>query len=215
MLGAPSPPTRSQIDEVLASCELRRDPRLLSRVETYLGSLAKWNTRMNLTSIREPVDVMKVLLAESFFAATLVNQPEGPILDVGSGAGFPGLAMAVYRPELELILLEPRKKRAAFLSALRRQLGLAQVEVWNRRIEECAVCDFSERPAVLTMRAVGGIKEVLKESASLLQGSGEIVLFSSVQAAKGTMAELEGVHWRAPSPIPWHPEHVVLLGHLR
>ena len=117
---------------------------------------------MNLTGIRQPVDVLKILFAESFFAAVLVGDPQGAILDVGSGAGFPGLAMAVYRPELKLILLEPRKKRAAFLAALRRELGLAGVSVWNRRLEECVVADFSDLPTVLTMRAVGQISEVIE-----------------------------------------------------
>ncbi len=119
-MAAPSPLTHAQINDILSSCGLECDSALVGRVETYLRFLAKWNARMNLTAIRAPLDVVKILLAESFFAAVLVENPQGPILDIGSGAGFPGLAMAVYRPELELILLEPRKKRAAFLVALRR-----------------------------------------------------------------------------------------------
>ena len=124
-LVASSPLTHAQINEILTDCGLECDSALVGRVEIYLSFLAKWNARMNLTAVQAPVDVLKTLLGESFFAAALVEEPEGPILDIGSGAGFPGLAMAVYRPELELILLEPRKKRAAFLAALRRELGLS------------------------------------------------------------------------------------------
>lgn len=168
---------------------------------------------MNLTAIQSPVDVLKTLFAESFFAAVLVGDPQGPILDIGSGAGFPGLAMAVYRPELNLILLEPRRKRAAFLAALRRDLGLARVSVWNRRLEDCVKADFSELPAVLTMRAVGGIGAVVERGARLLRGDRRILLFSSVWAAGVTMESVEGVCWQAQVPMPWDPAHVILLGH--
>jgi 16S rRNA (guanine527-N7)-methyltransferase len=170
---------------------------------------------MNLTAIRSSVDVLKILFAESFFAAGLLENPVGPVLDVGSGAGFPGLAMAVYRPELKLILLEPRKKRAAFLAALRRELRLAGVSVWNRKLEECVAADFSEFPAALTMRAVGGIAEVVERVAPFLQGDRRVLLFSSVQAAKSTMDHVKDVCWQPQVPIPWNPAHVILLGHAR
>ena len=205
--------TPEQITQILSDCRLDCDAALLERVQTYLQFLAKWNARMNLTGIQQPVDVLKILFAESFFAAVLVGDPQGAILDVGSGAGFPGLAMAVYRPELKLILLEPRKKRAAFLAALRRELGLAGVSVWNRRLEECVVADFSDLPTVLTMRAVGQISEVIKHGAPLLRGDRRILLFSSVQAAKPAMQDTKGVCWQPEVPIPWDPAHLILLGH--
>jgi len=214
-LAAPSHLSPAQIKEVLLSCGLASDSALVGRVETYLRFLAKWNARMNLTAIQAPLDVLKILLAESFFASVLVDNPQGPILDIGSGAGFPGLAMAVYRPELKVILLEPRKKRAAFLAALRRELGLEGVKVWNRRLEECATSHFSERPAVLTMRAVGAIADVVERGIRFLQGSRSVVLFSSVQRAEATMEGVQEVCWRPPSPIPWNPDHLILLGQAR
>jgi 16S rRNA (guanine527-N7)-methyltransferase len=210
---APSPLTPEQIRQILYDCRLECDSALAERVQTYLEFLAKWNARMNLTAIQHPIEVLKVLLAESFFAAVLVGDPKGAILDIGSGAGFPGLAMAVYRPELELILLEPRGKRAAFLAALRRELGLAKLAVWNQRLEECAKADFSELPTVLTMRAVGGIEKVVERGATFLQGERRILLFSSVQTAKSTMDDVKGVCWQPEVPIPWEPTHLILLGH--
>jgi 16S rRNA (guanine527-N7)-methyltransferase len=205
--------TPEQINQILSECWLECDAALLERVQTYLQFLAKWNSSMNLTAIRHPVDVLKTLFGESFFAAMLIGDPQGPILDVGSGAGFPGLAMAVYRPELKLILLEPRKKRAAFLAALRRELGLAGISVWNRRLEECVVADFSDLPTVLTMRAVGRISEVIERGAPLLGGDRRVLLFSSVQAAKPAMGDTKAVCWQPEVPIPWNPAHLILLGH--
>ena len=212
---APSLLTSEQIGQILSNCGLECDSLLVERVQTYLQFLAKWNARMNLTAIQSPVDVLKTLFAESFFAAVLVADPKGAILDIGSGAGFPGLAMAVYRPELKLILLEPRKKRAAFLAALRRELGLTRVSVSNRRLEECVVADFSELPTVLTMRGIGPIAEVVGRGVPFLQGDRRVLLFSSVQAAKSTTDDLNWVRWRPASPIPWNTDHLILLGEVR
>ncbi|MGH9426131.1 MAG: 16S rRNA (guanine(527)-N(7))-methyltransferase RsmG [Terriglobia bacterium] len=214
-LAASSSLTPAQINEVLNSCGLESDSALVGRVATYLKFLAKWNARMNLTAIQAPLDVLRNLLAESFFAAVLVGDLEGPILDIGSGAGFPGLAMAVYRPELKLILLEPRKKRSAFLAALRRELGLTRVAVWNRRLEDCATADFAELPTLLTMRAVGRVKEMVEQGIPLLEGSRRILLFSSLRAAKASIEGMKGICWRRPSLVPWNPEHVLLLGEVQ
>ena len=209
----PSVLTTEEISQILSDFGLECDSLTIERVETYLRFLSKWNVRMNLTAIQSQVDVLKILFAESFFAAALVGDPTGPVLDIGSGAGFPGLAMAVCRPELNLILLEPRKKRAAFLSALRRELGLRGVAVWNYRLEDCAMANFSELPAVLTMRAVGRIGTVVRRGARLLQGDRRSLLFSRIQAAKSTMENVEAVCWQPEVPIPWNPSHVILLGH--
>lgn len=211
-MAAFSPLTLSQINEVLCSCGLECDSTLLGRVETYLRFLAKWNAQMNLTAIQAPLEMLKILLAESFFAAEVVGDPRGPILDIGSGAGIPGLALAVYHPELDVILLEPRKKRAAFLTALRRQLGLTRVAVWNRRLEECDASCFPELPTLLTMRAVGDVKRVVERGIGLLRGSRQVLLFSSLQAAKASIEGIRGICWRRPSIVPWNPEHVLILG---
>lgn len=197
---------------MLCSCGLECDSALLERVETYLRFLAKWNSQMNLTAIQAPLEMLKILLAESFFAAELVGDPKGPILDIGSGAGIPGLALAVYHPELDLILLEPRKKRAAFLTALRRELGLTRVAVWSRRLEECDASNFSELPTLLTMRAVGDVKRLVERGTRLLRGSRQVLLFSSLQAAKATIESIPGICWRRPSMVPWNPEHVLIFG---
>ena len=204
--------SRNQIAEVLRECDLECGAELVLRVEVYLRFLSKWNSRMNLTGLRSSEEILRVLMAESFFAASLVENAEGSILDIGSGAGFPGLAMSVYRPEMQLVLLEPRKKRAAFLSALRRELGLSRVTVWGRKLEECSPGDFSTPPTVLTMRAVGAFSEVIGCGIHLLQGSRRVLLFSSIAGAEGIMGGIQSVLWSPPHSVRWNPQHVVLLG---
>ncbi|MCI0620424.1 MAG: 16S rRNA (guanine(527)-N(7))-methyltransferase RsmG [Acidobacteria bacterium] len=204
-----------EIEEVLLQCGLESSSGLVARVETYLRVLGKWNERMNLTAIQEPRGLLRTLFAESFFAATLLEATEIPILDIGSGAGFPGLAIAVYRPELELILLEPQRKRAAFLTAMRRELGLEGVLVWPRRLEDCVRGDFSRLPAVLTTRAVGDVAQLVGSGSRLLRHAGKVLLFSSVHTAEGTMKRLPSVSWRTPRGVPWNPQHLLLLGEVQ
>lgn len=206
--------SQEEIGEVLTRCGLTWNPLLLERAEAYLVFLEKWSARINLTAMRDPLGVLEVLLAESFFGAQFVGNPAGPVLDIGSGAGFPGLAIAAYRSELDVILLEPRQRRAAFLTAMRRKLGLPNVTVWSRRVEECSPSDFPVLPGVLTMRAVGLSRRVVVPAFRLLGGAGRIVLFSSAQAAKGTMEKVPVVRWQRPIAVPWNPAHVVLVGEI-
>jgi 16S rRNA G527 N7-methylase RsmG len=133
--------TAPEIQAVLRECALNASAGLAEAVRTYLALLLKWNQRANLTGLDRPAALLKTLFAESFYAATLLEPTDGPVLDVGSGAGFPGMAMHLYRPELPMILLEPRKKRAAFLAAVRRELGLSAVTVWSRRLWRSPKCD--------------------------------------------------------------------------
>ena len=107
------------------------------RVEIYLGLLEQWNRKMNLTGLQDRADILRDLFAESFLAAPLLAEEDSPLLDVGSGAGFPGMALKIYRPELTVHLVEPRRKRAAFLETVRRRLGLEGVAVLHKRLEEC------------------------------------------------------------------------------
>ena len=214
-MASPSVLTPAQISAVLSSCKLKADSALVNRVQGYVRSLERWNRRINLTAIQDPIEIMKVLLAESFFAAELIGNSNGPLLDIGSGAGFPGLAMAIYRPGLEAILLEPRKKRAAFLSALRRELGLSLVSVWDRRLDECVAADFARLPTLLTMRGVGPKTQLVEEGAQFLRGSRNVLLFSSLRAAEATMDGLSSVGWQSPRPVPWNPNHVILFGQVK
>ena len=176
-----------------------------------MGLLDKWNQRINLTSIKDTVQLVTTLFAESFYATTLLGPLDSPILDVGSGAGFPGMAMKLYRPDREMILLEPRKKRSAFLSMVSRELGLSGVNVWTRTLEDCESEDFTHRPAVLTMRAVGHATELIRVALPLLASRRKVLVFVSESQASVFGAGLPRFHWQQV-PFPWNPAHLILVG---
>jgi 16S rRNA (guanine(527)-N(7))-methyltransferase RsmG len=203
--------TAFEIQSILKDCALNASAALADAVRLYLTLLLKWNQRANLTALDQPASLLKTLFAESFYGATLLEPVDGPILDVGSGAGFPGMAMHLYRPELAVILLEPRKKRAAFLAAVRRELGLPTVTIWSRRLEDCHSDDFAAAPTVVTMRAVGGAAGLIRQAWPLLASRRKAVLFVSKGQVAGILKSWPQLDWSL-APTPWNPRHVVLLG---
>ena len=122
----------------------------------YAGELVRWNRRINLVARRTTFqDLMEKHFLDSLTLLALVDPSleDGPaqLLDIGTGAGFPGLVLAVARPELEVILVEPRRKRVSFLRHVIRLLGLENVTVLACRIEEASL---PARPTHVTSRAL-------------------------------------------------------------
>jgi 16S rRNA (guanine527-N7)-methyltransferase len=108
-------------------------PNLYAQLSTYLDQLLKWNARTNLTAIRDPEEIVRRHFGESLFAAQHLSPCE-TLLDLGSGAGFPGLPIALFRPEIQVTLAESQNKKATFLREVVRTLSLT-TEVWPRRAE--------------------------------------------------------------------------------
>lgn len=95
-----------------------------NRVRTYLRLLAKWNSRVNLTRLARTEDRLRFHFFESFWLAQRFLEPCHSVVDVGSGAGFPGLAMQLYYPSLSLTLIEKNFKKTVFLKEVARTLSL-------------------------------------------------------------------------------------------
>src|SRR5438270_13634721 len=109
---------------------------LLSQVSTYLDILLRWNARTNLTAVRVPEEIVTRHFGESLFAARRIFSAGNSgvdlatsLADVGSGAGFPGLPMKLWRPQLHVTLIESQKKKATFLREVVRALRLSGIEV--------------------------------------------------------------------------------------
>lgn len=130
--------------------ELRAIPeeRARASLARYLGCLGRWSRRINLTGAETEEAAFKTLVLPVLGAETMLR---GPVIDVGSGNGSPGLILATLRPDLSFSLLEPRAKRWAFLREAAREMGLANVEVRRERSDMY----HGEPAATVTMRAVG------------------------------------------------------------
>ncbi len=135
------------------------EPRqaLLVALLAYLDLLLRWNARTNLTAIREPAEIVRRHFGESLLLARLCPEQATTVLDLGSGAGFPGLPMQLAWPELNLTLAESQGKKAAFLREVVRALHLP-TEVWANRAEDLSGARHFD---VVAMRAVDRMQDAV------------------------------------------------------
>ena len=177
-----------RIRELLAPFIPEISPELAARVQAYLELLLRWNARTNLTAIREPERIVQRHFGESFFAALHLPTEAGSLLDIGSGAGFPGLPIAMARPDWGVTLAESQGKKAAFLQEAVRVLGL-NVEVWGKRIEQMPT---DRRFDVVTLRAVDETADALVLARQRISPGGLLLHLSSGAAADGLSIGLPG-----------------------
>ncbi len=147
---------------------------LVDGLADYVEVLLKWNKRTNLTGFRTPAELILHGLVDSLVPLPLLPD-HGPCLDVGTGAGFPGLILAAAQPDREWTLLEPRRKRASFLREASRQMGLSHVEIVQQRLETTDLI-----VPTITSRAVGGISASV---AKHLEPGGSWILAASAEDA--------------------------------
>ena len=154
---------------------VRLDKPQAGAFSAYLAELLKWNARINLTSVTESREVAVKHFLDSIALCPLL--PEGPFTaaDIGTGAGFPGLAVKIVRPDMEITLIEPVRKKASFLRQAVRVLGLAGVTVLAERVGR----PDDVRPGlfdVIFSRAFKGPGELLPIAGPLLADSGHVIL---------------------------------------
>ena len=130
-----------------------------NRFSAYCRLIQEWNEKMNLTAITETEEVYEKHFLDCAYA--LSEEVTGKVLDVGSGAGFPGIVWKILKPDLEITLLEPTQKRCRFLNAVIEELQLQKIEVVSRRAEEY-ITERREYYDTVTARAVADLS-VLSE----------------------------------------------------
>ena len=178
----------------------------LDRLSAYLDLLLRWNRRMNLTSVRRAEDIVTRHFGESLFAASQLL-PAVSVIDLGSGAGFPGLPMKIYRPELRLTLIESQNKKGTFLKEAVRGLGLEHVEVFSGRAEA-----FPGRADLVTLRAVERFAASLPLAGRLVAAGGRIGLLIGQAQSDEAKAILPSFSWAQAVVVPGSTRRVLLCG---
>ena len=219
------------LETAVSQLDLELSARQISQLATHFSLLLRWNQKINLTSLRRPEEIATRHFEESLFLTKLVklesgllsgaSAQEGLLVDVGSGAGFPGLPIKIACPSLAVVLLEPNKKKSAFLKEVVRHCGLEGVEVCAERLEEVT---SEPRPSgsggqgrlvgkasLVTLRAVKPQRELLSNLARLLAPGGQVALFLGTNDATA-VATTPGFQWSAPVAIPHSERRVILVG---
>jgi 16S rRNA (guanine527-N7)-methyltransferase len=171
------------------------------QILAYLQLLLRWNQKINLTAIRTPEECVTRHFGESLLIARHVEL-RGSLLDIGSGAGFPGLALKIAFPQLAVTLLEPVAKKRAFLKEAARACGFAQIEVRGERLEDWAGATSAPAFDFATMRAVGNLEVLVPLAAQCLMPGGSLFLWLTKEQAAGLVGIESGLTWGDPVPIP-------------
>src|SRR5205814_3132249 len=131
--------TERDVRDLLAPFDLDLSSHQVGQVITYLDLLLRWNSKINLTAVRTPQECVTRHFGESLYLSRWVEL-RGANLDIGSGAGSPGLALNITWPGLGTTLLEPVAKERAFLKEVARACCMEAVEVRSERMEEFVCC---------------------------------------------------------------------------
>jgi len=180
----------------------------LHQLQLYLDLLAKWNAKMNLTAVRDPEEMVRRHFGESLFAGEQLHLGiSSTVIDIGSGAGFPGLPIKILAPQTEVTLMESQQKKVAFLREVIRMLGLRGVGVALVRAE-----DFQLKSQIVTMRAVERFESALPVAASLLEPRGRLALLIGASQADVAHKLLPKFEWQAPIRVPDSRQRILLVG---
>lgn len=176
----------TQLKTCAAAFEVEVDDLLAQRLDIYARLLVEWNEKMNLTAITEP----NAIVIKHFVDSLTVSRylPEGPValVDVGTGAGFPGVPLALYRDDIQLTLLDSLNKRLLFLKEVCTALGLPATLVHARAEEAGRQPAYRERFDVATARAVAALPTLCEYCLPLVKPHGRFI------AMKGPDGDQEG-----------------------
>ena len=179
--------------------EILEDPRLIisptapteqivSQFGTYLNLLVKWNKKINLTSEKYSQDILVRHIFDSLQYAPVVK-PKEEILDIGSGAGFPGIPLKIIYPELVTTLIESQRKRCSFLETVIFELGLKTIKAINDRAEKTTPERLVE---TVVLRGVSDIKSCLELATPFLGKRGKVVLKKGLEERREAKQPIYG-----------------------
>jgi 16S rRNA (guanine527-N7)-methyltransferase len=151
--------------------------RQIQQFSVYLSQLLTWNRTTNLTSITDPYEIIGKHFVDSLTALIALSFPfQGLVIDVGSGAGFPGIPLKILRSDLRVFLVEPSLKKCSFLHSIVGTLRLDQVSIYCGRLQDLAGKESHPRADVIVVRALR-IDEIADSMTRLLYRNGHVVLY--------------------------------------
>ena len=146
----------------------------LGQFYNYLTLLIKWQTAQRLVGSSKPEWIVENLFLDSLLFLRVLPSPLGSLLDLGSGAGIPGIPLKIVRPQVRLVLVESRQRRSSFLSSAVRELALLDTRVVVGRVEQ-RLDELAGRFDAVVMRCVGNPERLLPTAAEIVSAGGVVV----------------------------------------
>src|SRR6059058_516333 len=202
-------PSVAVIRRALAEFQLPAYDDQVLQIQQYIRILLTWNEKVNLTAIRDPLEILHRHFCESMYAADALSLEKGRLADVGSGGGFPGLALKIIRPGLQVFLVESNIKKVTFLAEVIRELGLNGAQVLARRYEE-----LGEQVAPLDYvctRALGEFPAFLEWATSEQIAAKQVILWIGGRDLE-EIQKIRSWDWSEPIEVPHSLRRLILLG---
>jgi len=175
-----------------------------------LALLQKWNAKTNLTAIRDEEGILSRHFLESILCARLLPEDVSRLLDFGSGAGFPGIPIALLHPHISVTLAESQNKKAAFLREVLRTLNLPNSQVHAARAEI-----LRSTFDCVTLRAVDNMSQAIPAAILLLNPTGWLAVLTTQEDAAQIQKQASGIasfNWNPTHPLPPNTSRTLLLG---
>jgi 16S rRNA (guanine527-N7)-methyltransferase len=170
------PALSAVLAEGIAAMQLDVSPAQQEKLMDYLALMFKWNAVYNLTSLRDPMQMVTHHLLDSLAAVPAFAHARN-VLDVGSGGGLPGIVLAVVRPDMKVSMIDTVHKKTAFLTQVKAELELTNVTVYTARVEQLQVSDKFD---VITSRAFADLSDFVNWSCHLLVDGGRYTALKGV-----------------------------------
>jgi 16S rRNA (guanine527-N7)-methyltransferase len=167
------------LDDGIAEMGLNVAPEQRTQLMDYLALMAKWNGVYNLTSLRDPMQMVTHHLLDSLAAVPAFFGTRN-VLDVGAGGGLPGIVLAITRPDMQVSLIDTVHKKTAFLTQVKAELGLANVTVYTMKVQDLKAGPFD----VITSRAFADLSDFVNWSGHLLAEGGKFIALKGVAPAE-------------------------------
>jgi 16S rRNA (guanine527-N7)-methyltransferase len=199
--------TAKQIETAFAGAGIAPLPAsAYGRFCAYLELLRRWNQHLNLTAVRDPEQIIQRHFVETAFAAQHLPHGLASLLDYGSGAGFPGIPIAISRPEIRVTLAEAQGKKASFLREVVRVLNIS-AEIYAGRVEKMP---GQLRFDAVSMRAVERME--LAIPIAVQRARCYLVLFTTESSAPAYSKLAQELEWLKPIPLPNTEQRIFVIG---
>lgn len=165
---------KAQLDQGCAALSIDLSEAQKQQLLDYVALLVKWNKVYNLTSVRDPAQMLSRHILDSLSVLPYLDAPS--LLDVGTGGGLPGIPVAIVRPDCAVTLLDSNSKKTRFLQQVKAELGLHNVTVVHGRVEQVSLPKF----AIITARAFATVDDIIKLAGQHCEQNGRLVLMKGV-----------------------------------